>query len=104
MREWRSRFSVRQAPDRNADAKHHGCIGPYRTHLTAPRRRSDGVAMEPGRQRGRTHGRRWAPVTRGVHATWAGAQLWQLPLCSVFGVKMGCFEELEAATPPETRP
>jgi hypothetical protein len=31
-------------------------------------------------------------------------ELWQLLLCSVSGVKMGCFEELEAATPPETRP
>ena len=34
-------------------------------------------------------GRLW----RGECTPRGGPQLWQLPLCSVSGVKMGCFEE-----------
>ena len=46
-----------------------------------------------GAERTEGDGRLW----RGECTPWAGPQLWQLPLCSVSGVKMGYFEEWEAA-------
>ena len=32
-------------------------------------------------------------LSRRLHATWAGPQLWQLPVCSMAGVKMDSFGE-----------